>query len=381
MESRPMRIALVGCGFVADFYMQSLPLYRNLELAAITDRDPARLAQFAAFHRLQCARAELGAVLSDPSIEMIVNLTNPDSHYEVSRASLEAGKHVYSEKPLAMDMADAARLAALAESKGLRLACAPCNVLGETAQTVWKALREQLVGKVKLVYAEMDDGLVFLMPYRKWYSDSGRQWPSKDEFEVGCTLEHAGYYVTWLTTFFGPAVSVTAFSSCLYPDKLTDVPLDRDAPDVSVACIQFESGVVARLSCTIVARKDHRLQFFGDKGILSIEECWDYRSPVKIRGMFNVRRKMVISPLARSYPLVRIRGTEKSRRGHNKMQFCRGPAELAAAVAAGRDSRLANDFCLHNNEIVLAIQSAGVSSQTHRLRTTFKAPPQPMDFA
>jgi predicted dehydrogenase len=374
-----MRIAIVGCGFVADYYMQSLPLHRNLELIAVTDRDAERLRQFAAFHRLPCTRAALDDVLSDPSVEMVLNLTNPDSHYEVSRASLEAGKHVYSEKPLAMDMADAARLTALADSKGLRLASAPCSVLGETAQTVWKALREQRVGKIKLVYAEMDDGMVFLMPYRKWYSDSGRQWPSKDEFEVGCTVEHAGYYVTWLTTFFGPAVSVTAFSSCLYPDKLTDEPLDKDAPDVSVACIQFESGVVARLTCTIVARKDHRLQIFGDRGILSIEECWDYRSPVRVRSMFNVRRKMVISPLATAYPLVSIRGAERSRRAHNRMQFCRGPAELAAAVEAGRDSRLANDFCLHNNEIVLAIQNAG-NGATHSLRTRFKSPPQPMDI-
>jgi predicted dehydrogenase len=375
-----MRIAIVGCGFVADYYMQSLPLHPKLQLAAVTDRDAGRLAQFAAFHGLQCARTGLDDVLSDPSIGMILNLTNPDSHYEVSRASLEAGKHVYSEKPLAMDMADAARLATLADLKGLRLACAPCSVLGETAQTVWQALRAERVGKIKLVYAEMDDGMVFLMPYRKWYSDSGRQWPSKDEFEVGCTVEHAGYYVTWLTTFFGPAVSVTAFSSCLYPDKLTDVPLSKESPDVSVACIEFASGVIARLTCTIVARKDHRLQIFGEKGILSIEDCWDYRSPVKLRRMFNVRRKMVVSPLATRCPLVSIRGTTRSRRGHNRMQFCRGPAELAAAVEAGRESRLANDFCLHNNEIVLAIQNAGANSHTYRLRTSFK-PPQPMDFA
>ena len=376
-----MRIAIVGCGFVADYYMQSLPLYRNLELIAVTDRDPVRLAQFAAYHRLGCVRDSLDAIVTDPRVEMVLNLTNPDSHFEVSRAALQAGKHVYSEKPLAMNMTEALELAALARSKSLRLASAPCNVLGETAQTMWKALRENRVGKIKLVYAEMDDGMVFLMPYRKWHSDSGRQWPSKDEFEVGCTLEHAGYYVTWLTTFFGPAVSVTAFSSCLYQDKLTDVPLDRDAPDLSVACIQFASGVVARLTCTIIAQKDHRLRLFGEKGILSIDDCWDYRAPVKIHRMFNVRRKMIISPFGASCPLVTIRGTEKSRRGHNKMQFCRGPAEVADAVASGRESRLSNDFCLHNNEIVLAIQNATHNSTTYRLNTTFEPAPLPMEFA
>src|ERR1700730_2857790 len=101
-----MRIAIVGCGFVADFYMQSLPLYPSLELAAVTDRDPDRLARFAAYHRLDCARTSLDSVLSDASIGLVLNLTNPDSQYEVSKACLEAGKHVYSEKPLAMRMED-----------------------------------------------------------------------------------------------------------------------------------------------------------------------------------------------------------------------------------------------------------------------------------
>lgn len=361
--------------------MQSLPAFHNLELIAITDRDPARLAQFAAYHRLACTRAALDDVLSDRSIDMVLNLTNPDSHFEVTKACLDAGKHVYSEKPLAMRMPDAIQLAELAESKGLHLASAPCNVLGETAQSIWKALREQRVGKVKLVYAEMDDGMVFLMPYRKWFSASGRQWPAKDEFEVGCTLEHAGYYVTWFTTFFGPATSVTAFSSCLYRDKLTDEPLSRDAPDMSVACIQFDSGVVVRLTSSIVAQHDHSLRLFGDKGILSIHDCWDYRSPVKIQRMFNIRRKTIVSPIGTRYPLVKLKDGKKLPRGSHKMQFCRGPAEIASAFDGRRHSRLSNDFCLHNNEIVLAIQHATENSTTHHLKTTFKEPPQPMDLA
>ena len=89
-----------------------------------------------------------------------MNLTNPASHFEVSRACLEAGKHVYSEKPLATNMDDARALCALAESKGLMLASAPCSVLGEAAQTLWLALRRNEIGKVRLVYAELDDDFV-----------------------------------------------------------------------------------------------------------------------------------------------------------------------------------------------------------------------------
>lgn len=366
-----MKIAIVGCGFVADFYMQSLPLYGRLELAAVMDRDLPRAQQFAAYHRLDCLRRSIDDVLGDPSIGMVLNLTNPDSHYEVSRACLEAGKHVYSEKPLAMDMGHAVELVDLAQRKGLRIASAPCNVLGETAQALWRALREEVVGPVRLVYAEMDDGMVFRMPYRKWRSDSGRPWPYKDEFEVGCTIEHAGYYVTWLTAFFGPAVSVSSFSSCLYPDKQTDVPLERDAPDLSVACIRFRSGVVARLTCSIVAERNQDLRFFGDRGILSVRDSWNYREPVHVRRYLNVRRKMLVVPSLRRVRLASPPRAARLPARANPMEFCRGPAELAASIEQGRPSHLPADWCLHNNEIVLAIQNAGERGASHEMTTSF----------
>lgn len=367
-----MRIAIIGCGFVADFYMQSLPLYPGLELVAVMDRDVQRGRDFAAFHRLDCLVTTIDAVLADPRVEMVLNLTNPDSHFEVSRACLLAGKHVYSEKPLAMSFADAQELTSLADARGLRIASAPCNVLGETAQGTWAALRGQRVGPVKLVYAEMDDGMVHRMPYRKWLSDSGRPWPYKDEFEVGCTLEHAGYYVTWLTAFFGPASSVHAFSAALYPDKGTEVPLERISPDLTVACIQFASGVVARLTCSIVARRNQELQFFGERGILEVETAWDYRAPVRVKRYWNMRRRMLILP-SRNVPLPPPPQERNRRRNANPMEFCRGPAEIAASIREGRRSRLPADFCLHNNEIVLAIHNAAANGVPHAMTTSFEA--------
>jgi len=374
-----MKIAMVGCGFVADYYMQSLPLYPQLELVAVMDRDALRAREFAAFHRLDCRRESLDDILADEHIELVLNLTNPDSHFEVSRACLLAGKHVYSEKPMAMEFSQARALAELAGARGLQIACAPCNVLSETAQALWRALREQRVGPVKLVYAEMDDGLVQRMPYRKWLSDSGRPWPYKDEFEVGCTLEHAGYYVNWLTAFFGPAVSVSAFSTALYPDKELGEALDRVAPDLSVACIRFAGGVVARLTCSIVARRNQTLQLFGDRGILQVDHSWDYRQPVRVRRYLNVRRSMLILPDGK-YPLAAPPRAGKSRRGANTMEFCRGPAEMAAALAEQRRSHMPTDYCLHNNEIVLAIHHALEKAATYELTTTF-APVAPLPWA
>ena len=375
-----MRIAIVGCGFVADYYMKTLAGHPQLELVGAMDKDETRASRFSSFHGVP-TYPTLDALLNDPKVELVLNLTNPRSHYSVSKACLEAGKHVYSEKPLAMDIGEAKELVNLAGDRGLLITSAPCSVLSETAQTLWKALRENQVGTVRLVYAEMDDGLVHKMQYKKWLSESGLPWPYQDEFEVGCTLEHAGYYTTWLTAFFGPAETVTAFSSCLIPDKETDVLLaPPDAPDFSVACIKFASGVVARLTCSIVAPHDHSLRIIGDKGVLGIHDCWYYEDPVYIKKMLTIRRKTLISPFKQKYPLVKKAGQLIKYRGAQQMDFCRGVAEMAAAIGENRACRLSPMFALHNNEIVLAIHYALESGAPYQLTTTFD-PIEPMPWA
>lgn len=372
-------IAIVGCGFVADYYLQTLALHPQLELVGVMDRISDRASKFASFYQVSHIYNSLDEILQDPKVDIVLNLTNPSSHYAVSKACLEAGKHVYSEKPLAMEMSQAYELVNLAQQRGLYLSSAPCSLLSETAQTIWKALRENQIGKVRLVYAEMDDGFIHKMPYQKWLNESGTAWPYKDEFEVGCTLEHAGYYVTWLTAFFGPAETVSAFSSCLIPDKETDIKLDVNAPDFSVACIKFASGVVARLTCSIVAPHDHSLKIVGDEGTLGIHDSWFYGAPVYIRRSINIGYKRWEGIWKQNYPLVK-KAPRFSYRGSSKMDFCRGVAEMASAINENRSSRLSAEFSLHNNEIVLAIQNALETNCTYKMTTSFE-PVEPMSWA
>ncbi|WZO97083.1 Gfo/Idh/MocA family oxidoreductase [Isosphaeraceae bacterium EP7] len=375
-----MKIAIIGCGFVADFYLQSLRLYPSLELEGVFDRDLARGRRFAAFYSVGRVYTSLDEILDDRSIDLVLNLTNPRDHYAISKACLTSGKSVYSEKPLAMEFDQARELVVLAEKTGVQIACAPGSILGETAQSIWHALRANVVGNVRLVYAEMDDGMVFKAPYQHWKSSSGTPWPYKDEFEVGCTLEHAGYYVNWLTAFFGPATSVTAFSSCLYPDKTPGEPLDQLSPDFSVACIRFASGTVARLTCSLIAPEDQRLRFFGDEGILSTKHAWNYREPVRVSKLIRIRRKLLVSPFGRKYPLVRLSGIPAPIRKAHPMEFSRAPALMAAAIEAKQPSPIPMDYCLHNNEIALAIHHALELSDTVRLTTSFE-PLQPLPLA
>lgn len=374
-----MNLAIVGCGFVADYYLTSLPCHPELKLLGVTDIVSERADNFANFHNVP-KYDSFESLIADTRVEMVLNLTNPRSHYEVSKAALIAGKHVYSEKPLAMNLPQAKELVELAEERNLHIASAPCSLLGESAQTIWKALREKVVGQVRVVYAEMDDGLVHLMPYQRWQSLSGIPWPSKDEFEVGCTLEHAGYYLAWLVAYFGPARSVTSFASIQVPDKLTAEPLNMESPDLSVACIQFESGVVARLTCTILAPHDHTLRIVGDKGVLYTEDSWLYKSKVYSRKMMKIRRRVFLSPLKKRYPLAKAPYPDAKTKGSQSMDFARGPAEVAESIRLGRACRLSNEYSLHVNELALAIHNAKENPGLYKMTTSFE-PIEPMSWA
>lgn len=369
-----LNIAIIGCGFVADSYCQTLGNYPELKLVGAYDRNIGNLELMSRRWSLP-PYTSLDALLADDSVAIVLNLTNPSSHYEISKRCLEAGKHVYSEKPLAMDAAAAHELVRLAQKKGLYLASAPCSLLGETAQTLWKAIRENAVGRPRLVYANFDDGMIApkLSPWQ-WKNDAGVAWPAKDEFEVGSTYEHAGYLLTWLAAFFGPAVRVTSFASCLIPDK--GIAVNSMAPDFSVGCIEYVSDVVARVTCSLVAPLDKSLLIVGDDGLLRVDNVRHDTSPVYIRRIpshpWAARVEQRVNALRCSlrlpgwerdwhawsrYPLVRGSGHGRKVAGNNKrVDFCRGVHEMAEAIEQNRPCRLSAELGWHVTELIEHLQ-------------------------
>ncbi|MCQ4162326.1 Gfo/Idh/MocA family oxidoreductase [Roseomonas sp. GC11] len=369
-------IAIIGTGYVADLYMRSLSAFPQIRLVAAYDIDAARLAAFSAHWQAPAVPSLEALFQAKP--DLILNLTNPHAHYGVSRACLEAGFPVYSEKPLATRLEDAEALHALAREKGLSLASAPCSLLGESAQTAWLALRQGAIGTPRLAYAELDDGFITQAPYRHWISESGAPWPAQDEFATGCTLEHAGYYLTWLMAMFGPVRQVAAASA-----HTSGIPLENGgppAPDYSCATLFFEGGMVARLTCSIIARHDHQIRIFGDTGTLELGECWDNDAPVRIRPRFTLRRRLIESPLRRRFRLKGPTHPKVTRRGAATMNFMLGPAEVLEAQAGNRRPRLDADFALHLTEVTLAIQEAADRGVSVPVKSRF-TPPEPMPWA
>lgn len=395
-----MNIAIIGCGYVAEFYARTLRRHADLKLVSAYDRNHANLEAFCI--RWPAKRhSSLEEAVNDPATELVLNLTSPRSHYDVTALCLRAGKHVYSEKPLAMSYEDAKDLIALADEKRLYLGAAPCSVLGETAQTMWKALKDGAVGRPRLVYANFDDGLIApkMSPWL-WRNDSGIPWPAKDEFEVGCTFEHAGYFLTWLAAFFGPAKSVTAFASCQIQDK--GIPVDVMAPDFTVGCIEYAEGVVARVTCGLVAPKNKSMEIVCDDGVISTSDLRNDAAPVyvrripssrihgalerplnRLRGWLEARFRSVPWPgeewhFRQKYPFARKpRGWVVSR--GKPVDFCRGPAEMAEAIGQRRPCRLSARLGLHITELVEALQYPERFGGKRIIESTFD-PIQPLPW-
>ena len=392
-----MNIAFLGCGYVAEQYAGTLSLHPDLRAVAAFDLNRDRLDVFA---RLTGARpaASLDALLADRDVALVINLTDPRSHYETTRACLAAGKHVYSEKPLAMTAAEARRLAELAQMRGVRLSSAPCSVLGESAQTLWRAVRQGTIGPVRLVYAAFDDGMI--APHQtpwEWQNDSGVPWPAKAEFETGSTYQHAGYVLTWLCAMFGNARRVTAFASIQVADK--GIAVDGMAPDFTVGCLEFDGGIVARVTCGLTAPRDKSIMVVGDRGVLSIGNVRDDAAPVMYRAVTpsfieaQVRRRAkwlarwaearltdagLGALLATALPSVRPRqGGMVS--ADKRVDFLRGPSELADAIAAGREPRLSAAFGAHLVELIERLQYPDRFSDRH-VTSTFE-PMTPMPWA
>lgn len=365
-------IAFVGTGFVADYYMTTLANHPQLRLVGVWDRDAVRLDAFARYWKVS-PYASLDAVLADPTVSIVVNLTTPESHYAVNRAALTAGKHVYCEKPLAMTVEEASELVALARERALVLAGAPANGLSDAQALCASLLAAGTIGTPRLVYAEMEDGPIFKANWRAWRSRSGARWPGVHEFEVGCTLEHAGYAASWLVSLFGPVAEVSAISALTFPDKGPGTETLTLGPDFSVGCLKFRSGVTARVTCGLAAPRDRSLTVIGDKGTIVVRDLWDNRSPVHVeavgakrslmhRGLDWLEWKMGRKLPMRLYPGMRVRYPKTSSAPAlpafpSQIDFVRGIAVQADAINRGETPFFSGATARHLTEVVLALNS------------------------
>lgn len=399
-----MNIAFVGCGFVFDIYMRTVRAHPEIKICGVYDINTERSALVNLYYGYKVYKS-FEELLQDKTIDIVVNLTNIGSHFEVSKLALEEGKNVYSEKPLAKSTDECQELFNLAAEKKLCFYGAPSNIYSDSVRTIFKAVEDGAIGRPLLVYAELDDNPIQLMDFEKVKSASGAPWPLDEEIREGCTYEHVGYHLVWICALLGPAVSVTAFSSELLDNKSKKLKGKIGTPDYSVACLHFESGATARITCSVVAPRDHRMRVIGDQGEVHSDSYRHYQSPVYLERFsktslsarkFSTLRKhrtfgrlfgvggRKLKPVRhwksaatesdnqlRSSAKQRVIEWVRRREVYSQDKFI-GIAEMAQSIARKEDPYLSPKFLMHINELTLIIQNAGTSGVATKPSTGFE---------
>jgi predicted dehydrogenase len=355
--SERLRIAIVGCGNIAGPYARTLVTYPQLELAGMTDIDLARAAALSEKYG-GTVYPSLDALLADPSIDLVVNLTIHHAHYAVTRQILEAGKHVVSEKPLALTYAEARELVELAARRGLRFGGTPFTFMGEAEQTAWQISREGKLGSVRVVYAEVNWGRI-----ESWH-------PAPAPFyDVGPLFDVGVYPLMLLTAIFGPVRQVSSFGRVVYPDRVTKhgEPFHIATPDFAVTMLEFDGGLVGRLTTDFYVHTQNTsqrgIEFHGDLGSLTLSSWQDFNGTVRFAEFGKPFEDV---PLVREAPA----GTP----------WGMNVAELADAMREDRPHRATGEHAAHVVEILGAAAESMRIHAPMRITSSF-ARPAPMDWA
>ena len=350
-----MNVAIVGAGVIAQRYAERIAEVDGLTLVGVTDVLSERAEALAGMHDAS-AYDTLEELLGVPEVETVVNLTIPAKHVEVTRAALEAGKHVHTEKPLAQRAGDAHALAALARERGVRLSCAPATLLGEAQQTAWKHVRDGGLGDVKVVYAEANWGLI-----ESWH-------PEPESLYVSGPLVDVGIYpLTIVTAMFGPVRRVTAFATTVQPvrTRKDGKTFELETPDFWVAACEHESGVVTRLTATfwVQPSKQRGLEFHGTDASLWMP-TW---------GESNSR--LLRTENGEDYDAVPV-----LRPAYEGFDWSLALVDLAEAIRDDRPHRMSAEHAAHVVEVLNGADESRRNGGAVEISSSFEAP-QPLDWA
>lgn len=276
------KIGIVGCGNISGIYMTNIGTrFTNIQIAGICDliREKAE-SRSAEFGGLRIYR-DMYEIFADPEVDIVLNITRPNDHYGVTKAALEAGKSVYSEKPLATDMEDARELVELARKKGLTLGGAPDTFMGAGIQTARRLIDEGIIGRPVGATAH-------------FLGHGPENWHPDPEFFYkrggGPMLDMGPYYITALVNLLGKADWVTAFGSISFPERLiTSEPHNGERVRVEVdtftsGAIRFASGAVASFTASFDSYTDFSeyIEIFGEKGSIRVPDPNTFGGPVRL---------------------------------------------------------------------------------------------------
>ncbi|ACS59424.1 Gfo/Idh/MocA family protein [Rhizobium leguminosarum] len=346
-----LRIGIVGCGNISLAYMRNAPLFRGVEIIACADLNADAAKRRAAEFDLRAA--DVDSLIDDRNIDLILNLTIPAAHFDVSMRALSAGKHVFTEKPLGVTAAEGRRLVDAAAVKGLMLGSAPDTFLGAAGRHARRQMEAGAIGKPVT-------GTAFMMGrgMEHWHPDPGFYYQAG----AGPVMDMGPYYLTMMVNLMGPIRRVQAVATSGQDERLITAEGPKQGttfkvgtPTSVLSLLEFDCGakVTFGASWDVFRHSNHPIELHGTEGSLRLPDPDNFGGSVALssRGapwqetdtsgkLFGAVNWPIAAPDRANYRML-------------------GLADLARAIIEGRAPRASGDLALHVLEVMEAILRAG----------------------
>lgn len=347
---KPLGVAVVGVGNISAQYLANIPKLTNLKLIGVTDLDSERAAKIANQHGIRAFSGN--EIFSDPGVDVILNLTLPQTHASVNMQALHNGKHVYVEKPFALSVMESLPVITLAEQKGLRIGCAPDTFLGTGIQTSKYLLDSGAIGSVFGAAAF-------------WSAPGHERWHPSPQFYyldgAGPLFDMGPYYLTALVFLLGPVTSVIGNATRsnrerkIHTGELAETPILVDVDTHVSAILNHASGAQSSImvSFEIWGSRLPTIEIYGTRGTITAPDPNQFNEPTLIYTQDAPEWKEV-EPLA---------GFMDAGRGF-------GLSEMVSAIGANRPHRASGQLGAHVLEVMEAILSSSKSDVRVKIQST-----------
>lgn len=351
-----MKVGVIGCGNISEIYLKNLTsVFENTEVAAVTDIDSQRAKERAKQFGISYIAKSNQELIHMDNINIVVILTNPDQHYSICKEAILAGKNVYVEKPLALELDQGEELVKLAKSKNVRLCCAPDTLLGANVQTVRKLIDDGWIGRPVGCHAHL------------LYSGSESWHPNPEflyKYGAGPLFDVGPYYCAGISYLLGCITDVAAMGKITFPKrKITSQPLygkqiDVEVPTFLTCSMKTEKDVMVNMILTFDVQDtnfgSYKMEIYGDEGTITMDAppFFDGKVLYKKRGW----EEWTEIPTMFCY--------KENGRGV-------GVADMASAILHNRAHRLSSDMAYHTLEIMHSILKAQESGKTIHLTSRY----------
>ena len=364
MKIQSVKTAIIGCGAISDAYLSTLTnKFKILDVVGCCDRNSKKAQSTAQKYGIKVLSME--EILADDSIEIVVNLTTPAAHYPVIKQLLEAGKHVYTEKVLSVELEHAAELVKIADQKNLYLGAAPDTFLGSAIQTARYVVDSGMIGDVTSCYCAFTRDSDIL----------NRAFPFTAKPGGGIGFDVGIYSITALLSILGPVKEVSGVVQTRKPER-PDYSLENFSELFQVECenlmsgiLQFEQGTVGNIlfdsNSIFILPEKPSLVLFGTMGIVYMADPNNFGGDVR----FILKGNNEPSTMQQS---------------HAFSNECRGlgVAEMAWSMRMGRKNRANKEMAYHALEVLHGIVKSSETKSNQVMKSTFtKMPPIPRGYS